>query len=69
MDNYVKQLDMVLASGNRKLFDGAGSIRHKQTLDKAKAEYRKYQEITLSPVEQAYLENTKEVSKELKKKK
>lgn len=42
MDNYVKQLDMVLASGNRKLFDGVGSVSHKQTLDKAKAEYRKY---------------------------
>ena len=37
-------------------------------LEKAKAEYRKYQEITLSPVEQAYLENVKEVAKELKKK-
>ena len=38
-------------------------------MDKAKAEYRKYQEIALTPVEQAYLESIKEVSKEIKKKK
>lgn len=68
MDDYVKQLDMVLSSGNRKLLVGAGSVSHKQALDKAKAEYRKYQEITLTPVEQAYLENLKEVSKEVKRK-
>lgn len=69
MHDYVKQLDMVLSSGNRKLLEGAGSVSHKQALEKAKAEYRKYQEITLSPVEQAYLESVKEVAKELKKKK
>lgn len=69
MHDYVKQLDMVLSSGNRKLLEGAGTVGHKQALEKAKAEYRKYQEITLSPVEQAYLESVKEVAKELKKKK
>ena len=69
MDDYVKQLDMVLSSGNRKLLVGSGSISHKQALDKAKSEYRKYQEITLTPVEQAYLESIKKVSKEVKKKK
>lgn len=69
MHDYIKQLDMVLSSGNRKLLEGAGTVSHKQALEKAKAEYRKYQEITLSPVEQAYLESVKEVAKELKKKK
>lgn len=69
MHDYVKQLDMVLSSGNRKLLECAGTVSHKQALEKAKAEYRKYQEITLSPVEQAYLESVKEVAKELKKKK
>lgn len=69
MHDYVKQLDMVLSSGNRKLLEGAGTVSYKQALEKAKAEYRKYQEITLSPVEQAYLESVKEVAKELKKKK
>ena len=69
MDDYVKQLDMVLSSGNRKLLIGSGTVSHKQALDKAKTEYRKYQEITLTPVEEAYLESIKEVTKEIKKKK
>lgn len=69
MDDYVKQLDLVLTSGNRKLLVGSGSVSHTQAINKAKAEYRKYQEITLTPVEQAYLENIKDVAKELKKKK
>ena len=55
MDDYVKQLDSVLSSGNRKLLTGAGSVSHKQALEKAKSEYRKYQEITLTPVEKAIL--------------
>ena len=67
MDDYVKQLDSVLSSGNRKLLTGAGSVSHKQALEKAKSEYRKYQEITLTPVEKAYLESIKEVSKEVKR--
>ena len=67
MDDYVKQLDLILSSGNRKLLEGAGSISHKQALDKAKSEYRKYQEITLTPVEVAYLESVKDVAKKVKK--
>ncbi|MBQ4057358.1 MAG: virulence RhuM family protein [Lachnospiraceae bacterium] len=67
MDDYVKQLDLILSSGNRKLLEGAGSISHKQALDKAKREYRKYQEITLTPVEVAYLESVKDVAKKVKK--
>ena len=59
MDDYVKQLDSVLSSGNRKLLTGSGSVSHKQALEKAKSEYRKYQEITLTPVEKAYLESIK----------
>lgn len=66
MDDYVKQLDNVLSSGNRKVLTDSGSISHKQAMDKAKAEYKKYQEITLTPVEKAYLESIKEVSKEVK---
>lgn len=67
MDDYVKQLDSVLSSGNRKLLTGSSSVSHKQALEKAKSEYRKYQEITLTPVEKAYLESIKEVSKEVKR--
>lgn len=67
MDDYVKQLDSVLSSGNRKLLTGSGSVSHKHALEKAKSEYRKYQEITLTPVEKAYLESIKKVSKEVKR--
>ena len=67
MDDYVKQLDSVLSSGNRKLLTGSGSVSHKQALEKAKSEYRKYQEITLTPVEKAYLESIKEIFKEVKR--
>ena len=69
MSDYVKQLDLVLASGNRKLLEGAGSVSHKQALEKAKAEYKKYQVATMTSVEKAYLESIKSVSKEVKKKK
>ncbi len=69
MEDYVKQLDMVLTSGNRKLLTGAGSVSHQQALDKAKAEYRKYQENTITPVEQAYLDSIKETAKAVKKNK
>jgi hypothetical protein len=51
MEDYVKQFDSVLSSGNCKLLVGSGSISHEKAIDKAKKEYRKYQEITLAPVE------------------
>lgn len=36
-------------------------------MKKAKDEYRKYQEITISPVEQAYMETIKDTGKIAKK--
>jgi hypothetical protein len=67
MSDYVEQLDSVLSSGNRKLLAGAGSVSHDQAMKKAKDEYRKYQEITLSPVEEEYLKSIRGVEKEVKK--
>ena len=69
MSDYVQQLDSILTSGNRKLLTGSGSISHDQAMKKAKDEYRKYQEITLSPVEEEYLKNIKGIEREVKKKK
>lgn len=69
MSDYVEQLDSILVSGNRKLLEGAGSVSHDQAMKKAKEEYRKYQEITLSPVEEEYLKSIKGISKEVKKRK
>ncbi|MBR1737179.1 MAG: virulence RhuM family protein, partial [Firmicutes bacterium] len=59
MSDYVAQLDMVLTSGNRKLLTGAGRISHDTAMKKAKEEYKKYQQITLSPVEEEYLKSIK----------
>ena len=68
MSDYVAQLDRVLSSGGRPLLDGAGSVSHAQAMDKAISEYRKYQENTLSPVEEAYLSTLHGVQKKLKNK-
>jgi hypothetical protein len=67
MSDYIRQLDSVLTSGNRPLLEGAGSVSHAQALEKATTEYRKYQNNTLSPVEEAYLETVKETAKLVKK--
>jgi hypothetical protein len=66
MKDYVEQLDNILSSGGRKLLKGNGSVSHIQALTKAKEEYRKYQEATLSPVEQAYLDTIKQANKDAK---
>ena len=68
MSDYVAQLDSILSSGNRKLLEEAGKISHEQAMKKAKEEYRKYQVLTLSPVEKAYLESLKTVENDVKKK-
>ena len=67
MNDYIQQLDSVLTSGNRPMLDGPGSVSHAQALEKATTEYRKYQNNTLSPVEEAYLETVKETAKWVKK--
>ena len=67
MSDYIRQLDSVLTSGNRPLLEGPGSVSHAQALEKATAEYRKYQSSTLSPVEEAYLETVKATAKLVKK--
>lgn len=67
MSDYVEQLDSVLSSGSRKLLADSGKISHEEAMKKAKEEYRKYQAITLSPVEQAYMETIKGADKSAKK--
>ena len=69
MSDYVEQLDSILVSGSRKLLTGAETVSHDQAMRKAKQEYRKYQETTLSPVEEEYLKSIKGIEKEVKKRK
>lgn len=67
MSDYIEQLDAVLSSGGRKLLSDAGKISHYTATEKAKSEYRKYQEATLSPVEVEYLKTIKKTEKQAKK--
>ena len=67
MEDYIRQLDAVLTSGNRPLLEGAGSVSHTQAIEKARTEYRKYQANTLSPVERAYLDTIKVTAKNIKR--
>ena len=68
MKDYVSQLDAILSSGGRELLTDAGKVSHAKAMEKAKAEYRKYQAKTLSPVEEAYLESVRSVEKTAKRK-
>ena len=68
MNDYIHQLDSVLSSGNRKVLQNSGTVSHTQALEKAKMEYRKYQEKTIAPVEEAYLDAVKSLEKDAKKK-
>ena len=67
MSDYVAQLDAVLTSGGRKLLGKSGKVSHDEAMKKAKTEYRKYQEITLSPVEEAYMKTIHDINATAKK--
>ena len=67
MEDYIHQLDNILASTGENVLQSAGSISHEQAVEKALSEYRKYQVKTLSPVEQAYLETIKSTEKKIGK--
>ena len=60
MKDYIRMLDNLLRTGDRKVLSGAGTMSNDKAVEKAVAEYRKYQVNTLSPVEEAYLKTIKE---------
>lgn len=68
MEDYIKQLDMILSSTGGKVLVGAGRVSHNQAIKKAKLEYKKYQVKTISPVEEEYLNSLKKISSEIEKK-
>ena len=55
MEDWASHLDRILIMSGEQLLQGNGSISHKQAVDKATDEYRKYKEKTLSDVEEDYL--------------
>ncbi|MDR2907864.1 MAG: virulence RhuM family protein, partial [Bacteroidales bacterium] len=68
MLDYIKQVDALMSADNRKLLTNAGSVSHSQAIEKAHAEYKKYVQKTLSPIERTYLDNIKMLSDKGKKK-
>lgn len=67
MEDYVRQLDNNIQSVGEKLLTDGGTISHEMAMEKAITEYRKFQEKTLSPVEEAYLESIKGIEKSIKR--
>lgn len=67
MEDYVHQLDNILLANGEGLLTDGGSVSHEEAMEKAVAEYRKFQVKTLSPVEQAYLESIKGIEKKAKR--
>ena len=68
MADYVEHLDNVLKTTGEKVLQGAGTVSHVQAIEKATEEYRKYQTQNLSPVEEEYLKNIKNIHSTAKKK-
>ena len=68
MADYVEQLDKILSSTGKDILENAGSVSHKQAVEKAEAEYQKFIQKNLSPVEKEYLEVIKNLEKAAKEK-
>lgn len=67
MSDYVETLDNILKSTGEDVLKDAGKISHKQAMEKALSEYRKYQSENLSTVEKDYLAEIKNIEKIAKK--
>jgi len=59
MKDWAEHLNRILTMSGEQLLIGNGSITHKQAVDKATEEYKKYKAKTLSEVEQDYLDSIK----------
>ena len=66
MADYVEQLDKILSSTGKGILENAGSVSHKQAVEKAESEYQKFIQKNLSPVEKEYLEVIKNLEKTAK---
>ena len=68
MQDWANHLDRILTMSGEQLLVGKGSVTHKQAVDKATTEYRKYKAKTLSDVEQDYLDSIKFLEQKADKK-
>ncbi len=67
MQDFIEQLDQVLTITDSPVLNGSGKRSHKQAMAKAEEEYRKYQNKTLSPVEEEYFKQLAAVERNLSK--
>lgn len=63
MSDWAEHLDRILTMSGEQLLQGTGLISHRKAVDKARTEYKKYQQKTLSEAERNYLENLKMIEK------
>lgn len=63
MKDWADYLDRILIMSGEQLLEGNGSVSHKQAVDKATNEYKKYKQKTLSDVEHDYLDSIKVLDK------
>lgn len=68
MQDWAEHLDRILTMSGEQLLIGNGNVSHKQAVDKATAEYRKYKAKTLSDVERDYLDSIKMLEQKTDKK-
>ncbi|MEK7655502.1 MAG: virulence RhuM family protein [Patescibacteria group bacterium] len=68
MKDWVAELDKFAGMYGKGVLKDAGKVSHEKAIKKAEHEYLKYQEKTLSPVEEAYLETIKTAQKKVEKK-
>lgn len=67
MADWVKHVDNILRATGEDVLENAGSISRKQMEEKVLEEYKKYSTHTLTPVEQDYLEEIRNIEKIAKK--
>ena len=68
MQDWADHLDSILLATGEEVLRNAGKISSKEAMQKAQDEYKKYQQKTLSPVEQSYLNTINQLESKLQKK-
>jgi hypothetical protein len=69
MEDWANHLDRILTISGENLLLDAGKVSHQKAVEKATAEYKKYQAKTLSEAEKNYLDSLKEIEANAKKRK
>ena len=68
MQDWAEHLDSILLATGEEVLQNAGKISNQEAMQKAQDEYKKYQQKTLSPVEQSYLNTINQLESKLQKK-